>query len=101
MQPTRRDFLRGLAILIGAGAAEPVAKIVVPEPRHKLWVVGARLEGISRRVVFPLFEIAPLTEISLVHVFQQHFAGKIQASEDERLLRILSELPKGLGLGAS
>ena len=48
MEPTRRGFLKGLGLLIGALAAEPVAEILVPE--RKIWVVGAKLQS---GVVFP------------------------------------------------
>ena len=43
MESTRRGFLKGLGILIGAVAAEPVAEILIPE--RKIWVVGANLQS--------------------------------------------------------
>jgi hypothetical protein len=46
MEPTRRGFLKGLGILIGAVAAEPVAEILIPE--RKIWVVGAKLQSVPR-----------------------------------------------------
>jgi hypothetical protein len=46
MEPTRRGFLKGLGILIGAVAAEPVAEILIPE--RKIWVVGANLRSVPQ-----------------------------------------------------
>lgn len=86
MEPTRRGFLKSLGILLGAGAAQPVAQILIPEPRRKIWAVGATLDIAvvaprPRRLVFPVFEIVSTPEISLVELLQQRLAAEILATE--------------------